>query len=117
MFTGEQLYDMVTQNYPGAVLIWSGLSAEWQRAYNNAALEVLTMLVSAPTAPHTPSQIPPIQPLSEDTSWNQYYSKRPVVNEQRVKELYAINSDKNRLLKMFANLSIDELERIIKVTP
>jgi hypothetical protein len=80
-------------------------------------MEVLTMLASAPAAPHTPSQITPIQPLPTDTSWNQYYPKKPVINEQRVKELYAANPDKNRLLKMFANLSIDELERIIKVKP
>jgi hypothetical protein len=118
MLTGEELYEILgrqaAQVFSATTLLpWQRLSANWWQVYALVAAEVVGHAVSAP-APHVPSQLPPIQPLPTDTSWNQYYPQKPLINEQRVKELYYGGYAKEHLLKMFANLSINELERIIK---
>jgi hypothetical protein len=119
MITGEQLWQHIqfhTAANGQTGVNWALLGSPSQLVLDRAAADLPTLLAADPdpSSPHVPSQLPPIQPLPKDHSWDQYYPAKPLIDEQRVKDLYAGGYSKERLLRMFVNLSINELERMVK---
>ena len=121
--TGEELYKLNID----AILHVYGKSAtfsvEWPlrepqlQLYWEHLVLLVTQAQQAPDDPstgaHTPSHIPDIVPLPKDRSWEQFYPGQVKVDEQRVRELYSGGRTKEWLLRAFANLSSNELERIL----
>lgn len=115
--TGEELYTKYWNIYNNrnkhSAITWAGLVVSQKDIWDELAAEIYGVQVDEmPLAPHVPSTYTPPKKIG-DTSWNQFYTIQPDVNDARIIADYQSGMSEDQLLRRYPRLSYDHLKAIL----